>query len=86
MAKHHKLLKTKGPDGATIGYFVRGLYRFGWSRVLLKLLGFSYVKDLLTGWTFWWIDNEDDYVRIMTTIDELRKTRKFIYKVGWYSD
>lgn len=78
----YKFIKIKGLEGARTGYFVPSLYRLGWSWSVVKAFGLPYVKERLTGWTIWWVDNKDDYVRAIKTLDELKKTRIFDYKVS----
>lgn len=78
----YKLIKIKGPDGKNTGYFVPRLYRLGFSWHELKNVGLRFVKERVNGWTIWWVDNEDDYVRAIETLDELKKTRIFDYKVN----
>lgn len=79
----HKFIKTHGPDGARIGYFVPRLYQIVWSWSAVKHYGIPYVKDRLTGWTVWWVSSEEDYIRAIKTLDELKKTHVFDYKVCW---
>ena len=78
----YKFIKIKGVEGARTGYFVPNLYQLGWSRWVLKAFGFQYVKDRLTGWTVWWVENEDDYINAVKTLNELKKTRIFDYMVS----
>lgn len=77
----HKFIKIKGRDGDGTGYFVPRLYRIT-RRTGLKVFGLSYLKERLAGWTIWWVDNEEDYIQAIKTLDELRKTRIFDYKVS----
>ena len=79
----YKFIKIRGPEGARTGYFVPRLYQLGWSWNVVKVFGLSYVKERLTGWTIWWVDNEYDYVRAIKRLDELKKTRIFDYKMSW---
>ena len=78
----YKFIKIKGPEGARTGYFVPNLYQLVWGWNVLKAFGLPYVKERLTGWTIWWVKNEDDYIRAIETLDELKKTRIFDYKVS----
>ena len=78
----YKFIKIKGRDGANTGYFVPKLYKLGCSLRTLKAFGLPYVKDRLGGWTIWWVSNEEDYVRAIETLNELKKTRVFDYKVS----
>lgn len=78
----HKFIKIKGKGGSRTGYFVPRMYQLvcGWH--VLKAFGFPYIKDRLSGWTVWWVENEDDYIQAIKTLDELKKTRIFDYKVS----
>ena len=69
----YKFIKIKGAEGNHIGDFVPRLYHlaFNWREL----------KERLAGWTIWWVENEDDYNRAIKTLDELKKTRIFEYKV-----
>ena len=78
----YKFIKIRGPEGARTGYFVPRLYQLVWSWKIVKLFGFPYVKDRLTGWTIWWVNSEEDYVRAIETLNELKKTRIFDYTVS----
>lgn len=77
----YKFIKIKGAEGGRTGYFVPRLYQlvFNWHE--LKWVGFRFVKERLTGWTIWWVDNEDDYAQAIKTLNELKKTRIFNYEV-----
>ena len=76
------VIKIRGAEAARTGYFVPRLYQVGWSRITLKIFGFQYVKDRLAGWTIWWVSNEYDLEQAIETLDKLKKTRIFEYKVG----
>ena len=78
----YKFIKTRGPEGARTGYFVPRLYQIRWSWTALKAYGLPYVKDRLTGWTVWWVENEQDYIKAIETLEELKKTRIFEYLVS----
>lgn len=80
----YKFIKIKGPDGANTGYFVPRMYGLHHLPTGLKIFGLQYVKDRLAGWTFWWVDNHDDYDRAIKTLNELKKTRIFTYKVSTF--
>ena len=77
----YKFIKIKGEGGARTGYFVPNMYQLVCSWNVLKAFGFWYIKERLAGWTIWWVENEDDYNRAIKTLDELKKTRIFEYKV-----
>lgn len=78
----YKFIKIRGPEGAGTGYFVPRLYRLNFSWRELKQIGFVFVKERLKGWTIWWVDNEDDYIKAVKTLNELKKTRIFDFKVS----
>ena len=75
-------IKTRGPEGAKIGYFIPRLYKLVWCWNVVKSFGFPYVKDRLTGWTVWWVESEDDWNRAIENLNELKKTHAFDYLVG----
>lgn len=77
----HRFIKIKGRDGANTGYFVPRMYQIK-GLIALKVFGFSYVKERLNGWTIWWVSSKDDYNQAIKTLDELKKTRIFDYKVS----
>ena len=77
----YKFIKIKGAEAARTGYFVPHLYYLAFNWRELKHVGFRFVKERLAGWTIWWVENEDDYNRAIKTLDELKKTRIFEYKV-----
>ena len=81
----YKFIRTKGPDGKNIGYYAPRMYHLP-DGIALKIFTFQYVKDRLAGWTYWWVDNKDEYIRTMEKLDELRKTHAFIYQVSKYSN
>ena len=78
----YKFIKIKGSEGANTGYFVPNLYKIKTSRNTLRAFGLPYVIDRLSGWTIWWVNNEEDYINAIKTLDELKKTRIFDYKVS----
>lgn len=80
----YKFIKIRGEGGTRTGYFVPRLYNlpFMWSE--LKMVGLRFVKDRLAGWTIWWVGNEEDYKNAIKTLEELKKTRVFEYKVGGF--
>lgn len=78
----YKFIKIKGPDGRNTGYFVPRMYQLHCGFNVLKAFGLPYVKDRLTGWTIWWVDNEEDFRKAIETLNELKKTRIFTYKVS----
>ena len=79
----HKFIKIKGREGANTGYFVPRLYQLCWGWNVLKAFGLPYIKERLTGWTIWWVDSEEDFARAIETLEELKKTRIFDYKVSY---
>ena len=78
----YKFIKIKGEGGSRTGYFVPRMYQLVGVRNGLKVFGLQYIKERLTGWTIWWVQNEEDYVQAIRTLNELRKTRIFEYKVS----
>lgn len=78
----HKFIKIKGKEGNNTGYFVPRMYPLHCTRTILKVFGISYIKERLAGWTIWWVNNEEDYIQAIKTLDELKKTRIFDYKVS----
>ena len=76
----HRLIKIKGEKNT--GYFVPRMYHLAFSQWELKIFGLRLVKERLNGWDIWWVDNEDDYIRAVDTLNELRKTRIFDFKVS----
>lgn len=78
----YKFIKIKGPEGERTGYFVPRMYQLVWSWHVLKRFGLQYVKDRLNGYTIWWVSNEEDFVRAIKTLEELKKTRIFGYRVS----
>jgi hypothetical protein len=78
----YKFIKIKGLDGARTGYFVPRMYQLGWSWKTVKAFGLPYVKERLTGWTIWWVNNEEDFVQAIEKLNELKKTRIFDYRVS----
>lgn len=78
----YKFIKIKGVEGNRTGYFVPHLYPLAFSWRELKHVGLQFVKERLAGWTIWWVKNEDDYNQAIKTLDELKKTRVFDYKVS----
>lgn len=77
-----RFIKIRGPEGAKTGYFVPRLYscsrldKFAW-----KVFGLDYVKDMFKGWTYWWVRNDADFINAIKTLDQLKKTRMFEYKI-----
>ena len=78
----YKFIKIKGVEGDRTGYFVPHLYHLAFNWRELKYFGFKFVKERLAGWTIWFVDNKDDYIQAIKTLDELKKTRIFDYKVS----
>ena len=77
----YRFIKIKGRDGANTGYFVPRMYQLD-GKIALKIFGFSYVKERLNGWTIWWVNNEENYIQAIKTLEELKKTRMFTYMVS----
>ena len=77
----YKFIKIKGKEGAFTGYFVPRLYQLVPCWNVLKTFGLPYIKERLSGWTIWYVTNENDFNQAITTLNELKKTRLFDYKV-----
>ena len=78
----YKFIKIKEFDCRDTGYFVPRLYKLAFSWRELKYFGFQFTKERLKGWTIWWVDNEEDFKTAVKTLNELKKTRIFEYKVS----
>ena len=78
----YKFIKIKGVEGDRIGYFVPRLYRLAFSWRELKHVGLLFAKERLAGWTIRWVRNEEDYTQAIKTLNELKKTHIFDYKVS----
>lgn len=78
----YKFIKIKGSDGKNTGYFVPQMYQLCCNRHVLKAFGLPYIKERLAGWTIWWVENEEDYIQAIKTLNELKKTRLFDYRVS----
>lgn len=81
--KIYKFIKIRGREGANTGYFVPHLYQLVCSRSVLRAFGLPYIKDRLGGWTVWFVTSKEDYDLAIETLNELKKTRMFDYKVSW---
>lgn len=81
----YKFIKIKGVDGKNTGYFVPRLYHLSFAWWELKFCGLQFLKERLKGWSIWWVDNESDYHQAINTLDELKKTRLFDYKVSTWT-
>lgn len=77
----YRFIKIKGPEGVNTGYFVPRLYQLHFTWHVLKAFGLPYVKERLNGWTIWYVTNHDDYLHAIETLNELKKTRIFDYRV-----
>lgn len=78
----YKFIKIKGKEGSHTGYFVPRMYHLGFNKNVLKAFGLEYIKERIAGWTIWWVENEDDYINAIKTLNELKKTRLFDFKVS----
>lgn len=78
----YKFIRIKGERAKTIGYFVPRLYRIDFHWWTLKRYGFPYLRDRLSGWYIWWVDNEEDLKRAVEGLNELKKTNIFKYEVS----
>lgn len=77
----HKIIKTKGESSQNIGFFVPKMFRLDFSLQELKQFGFEFLKERLSGWTIWWVRNEEEYVQAIEALDELKNTYVFTYEV-----
>lgn len=78
----YKFIKTKGEGAKNIGYFVPNMHRLDFSLWELKLFGLQFLKERLSGWTIWYVTDDEKYTRAIETLDELKKTHIFTYKVS----
>lgn len=78
----YKFIKIKGKEGSRTGYFVPRMYQLSFNKYVWKIFGFKYLKERLTGWTIWWVENEADYINAINTLNELKKTRIFDFKAS----
>ena len=74
------IIKIRGREGKNTGYFVPRLRKMPFLWRELKQVGLLFVKERLAGWTIW-ICDESDYETTIKTLNELKKTRIFDYKV-----
>ena len=77
----YKFIRLEGIEGNKTGYFVPKMYNISSIRLGLKIFGFQFIKDRLSGCSIWGVENETDYNCAIKTLDELKKTRIFDYKV-----
>ena len=77
----YRFIKIRGKQGAHTGYFVPHMYQLVPCWHVLKTFGLDYIKERLSGWTIWYVLTEDDYIRAVDALNELKKTRLFDYKV-----
>ena len=77
----YRFIKAIGPEAKYTGYFVPRMYHLSFHPSELKLCGFQFVKDRLRGGHVWWVQNEADYNKAVETLNELKKTRIFDFKV-----
>lgn len=77
----YKFIKIKGLEGQNTGYFVPKLYQLSFCWPIVKIFGFSYIKERISGWTIWFVESGDDYDKAIRTLDKLKKTRIFEYKI-----
>ena len=73
----YKFIRTFGKEAKTIGYFIPRLYGLSGMRIGLKIFGINYIRYILKGEKIWWTDNEDNYVKAIEGLKELRKTHEF---------
>ena len=77
----YRFIKISGREGKLTGYFVPRMYCFRLNSTALKIFGLRYAKEYLKGTRIWWVSNKEDYHRAIETLEELKKTRIFTYKV-----
>ena len=70
----YKFIKIKGADRKIAGYVAPRVYRLDFSLKELKIVGFRFVKERLSGWTIWWVSNEDDFNRAVKMLNQLKET------------
>lgn len=73
----NRFIMTSGKEAKTIGYFVPRLYGWHGMYIGLKCFGFRYLIDILKGRMYWWVDNDTDYVSVVESLKELKKTHSF---------
>lgn len=73
----HKFIRTIGKEAKRIGYFIPRLYCLNNTRIGLKIFGLDYLRYILKGERIWLTDNEDDYVKAVEGLKELKKTHEF---------
>ena len=78
----YRFIKIKGKEGKNTGYFVPHLYRLDFTFRELKCFGLEFVKERLNGWTIWYVNNHEDYCKAVESLNELKKTRIFDFKVS----
>lgn len=78
----YKFIAIKGKEGRMTGYYVPRLYGLSFSFRELRQIGLTFAKERIKGWSIWYVTNEEDYIRAIKTLDELKKTRLFDYKVS----
>lgn len=78
----YKFIRIKGERAKIIGFFVPRLHRLDFDWWTWKRLGFPYLRDRLSGWSIWWVDNEEDLKRAIEGLNELKKTNIFTYEVS----
>lgn len=81
MEYKYRFIKIKGLEGPYTGYFVPKLYQLTFSWPVVKAFRWWYLKERLKGWTIWFVEAGEDYDRAIKTLDKLKKTRLFEYKV-----
>lgn len=77
----YKFIKIRGLEGAYTGYFVPRMYQLTFNWPVVKTFKWWYLKEVLNGWTVWFVESGEDYERAIKTLDKLKKTRIFEYKV-----
>lgn len=78
----YKFIKIRGQRSNDIGFFAPRMYKLVFSYNVLRAFGLWYLKERLTGWTIWWVDNEVDFKIAIKTLNKLKKIYKFEYMVS----
>lgn len=78
----YKFIKIKGMDGNRVGHMVPNLYKLHFCWRELRNVGLRFVKERLTGCSIWYVTNKTDYQQAINTLNELKKTHIFKYKVS----
>lgn len=78
----HKFIRIKGERAKTIGFYVPRLYHLNFDWWTLRRFGLRYLRDRLSGWHIWWVENEEDLKTALDGLHELQKTNIFKIQVS----